>query len=128
MACVLDASAVLCLLFSEKGADKVEARLGDASISVVNYTEVLSKLVDRGLDAEEAIRDLSDLDIAVVPVGQEVAEEAARLRGLSREAGLSLGDRFCLALARSLGVPALTTDRAWKDIAKLAGVKVELVR
>ena len=128
MACVLDASAVLCLLFSEKGAEKVEARLGDASISVVNYTEVLSKLVDRGLDAEEAIRDLSDLDITVLPVGQEVAEEAARLRGLSREAGLSLGDRFCLALARSLGVPAVTTDRAWKDIAKPAGVKVELVR
>ncbi|WP_062224314.1 type II toxin-antitoxin system VapC family toxin [Aureimonas sp. D3] len=128
MACVLDASAVLCLLFSEKGADKVEARLGDANISVVNYTEVLSKLVDRGLDAEEAIRDLSDLDITVLPVGQEVAEEAARLRGLSREAGLSLGDRFCLALARSLGVPAVTTDRAWKDIAKPAGVKVELVR
>lgn len=128
MACVLDASAVLCLLFSEKGAEKVEARLGDASISVVNYTEVLSKLVDRGLDAEEAIRDLSDLDITVLPVGQEVAEEAARLRALSKEAGLSLGDRFCLALARSLGVPALTTDRAWKDIAKLAGVKVELVR
>ncbi|KTR02993.1 twitching motility protein PilT [Aureimonas ureilytica] len=128
MACVLDASAVLCLLFSEKGAEKVEARLGDASISVVNYTEVLSKLVDRGLDAEEAIRDLSDLDIIVLPVGQEVAEEAARLRSLSKEAGLSLGDRFCLALARSLGVPALTTDRAWKDIAKPAGVKVELVR
>lgn len=128
MACVLDASAVLCLLFSEKGADKVEARLGNASISVVNYSEVLSKLVDRGLDAEEAIRDLSDLDITVLPVGQEVAEEAARLRGLSKEAGLSLGDRFCLALARSLGVPAVTTDRAWKDIARAAGVKVELVR
>ncbi|KTR07067.1 twitching motility protein PilT [Aureimonas ureilytica] len=128
MACVLDASAVLCLLFSEKGAEKVEARLGDASISVVNYTEVLSKLVDRGLNAEEAIRDLSDLDITVLPVGQEVAEEAARLLSLSKEAGLSLGDRFCLALARSLDVPALTTDRAWKDIAKPAGVKVELVR
>lgn len=70
----------------------------------------------------------SDLDITVLPVGQELAEGAARLRGLSREAGLSLGDRFCLALARSLGVPALTTDRAWKDIAKPAGVKVEFVR
>ena len=128
MACVLDASAVLYLLFSEKGADKVEARLGDASISVVNYSEVLSKLVDRGLDPEEAIRDLSDLDITVLPVGQEVAEEAARLGGLSKEAGLSLGDRFCLALARSLDVPAVTTDRAWKDIARAAGVKVELVR
>lgn len=128
MACVLDASAVLCLLFSEKGAEEVEARLGDASMSTVNYTEVLSKLIDRGLGAEEAIQDLSDLDIAIVPTGQEVAEEAARLRSVSKGAGLSLGDRFCLAFAKSLGVPAVTTDRAWKDIAKTAGVRVELVR
>lgn len=128
MACVLDASAVLCLLFSETGADKVEARLGDASMSVVNYTEVLSKLIDRGLDADEAMADLSDLDIAILPVGQDVAEEAARLRSASKEAGLSLGDRFCLALAKTLGVPALTTDRAWKDIGPSAGVRIELVR
>lgn len=128
MACVLDASAVLCLLFSEKGAEKVEAQLGDASISVVNYTEVLSKLIDRGLDPAEAVTDLSDLDIAVVSVAQDVAEEAARLRSISKEAGLSLGDWFCLALAKSLAVPVLTTDRAWKELAKPAGVKVELVR
>ena len=128
MACVLDASAVLCLLFSEKGAEKVEARLGDASMSTVNYSEVLTKLVDRGLDADEAIRDLSDLDLAIVPVDQSVAEEAARLRAVSKEAGLSLGDRFCLALARTRGVPALTTDRAWREIARGAGVKVEVVR
>lgn len=128
MACVLDASAVLCLLFSEKGSDKVEARLGDASMSVVNYTEVLSKLIDRGLGADEAMQDLSDLDISIVPVGQDVAEEAARLRSLSKDLGLSLGDRFCLALAKNLGAPALTSDRAWKDIAKAAGVKVEVIR
>ncbi|MBB4000818.1 PIN domain nuclease of toxin-antitoxin system [Aureimonas pseudogalii] len=97
-------------------------------MSVVNYTEVLSKLIDRGLGADEAVQDLSDLDIAIVPVGQEVAEEAARLRSLSKDVGLSLGDRFCLALAKNLGAPALTSDRAWKEIAKAAGVKVELVR
>lgn len=128
MACVLDASAVLCLLFSEKGADKVEARLGSASMSTVNYTEVLTKLIDRGVDAEEAIQDLSDLDLAIVPVDQSMAEEAARLRTLSKEMGLSLGDRVCLALARCLNLPAVTTDRAWKEIAKPAGIKVELVR
>ncbi|TCM51116.1 PIN domain nuclease of toxin-antitoxin system [Rhizobium sp. PP-F2F-G48] len=128
MACVLDASAVLCLLFSEKGSEKVEARLGDASMSVVNYTEVLSKLIDRGLGAIEAVQDLSDLDITIVPVGQDVAEEAARLRSVSKEVGLSLGDRFCLALAKKLGASALTSDRTWKEIAKAAGVKVEVVR
>jgi len=128
MACVLDASAVLCLLFSEKGAEKVEARLGDASMSTVNYTEVLTKLIDRGLGADEAIQDLSDLDLDIVPVDQTVAEEAARLRTVSKEVGLSLGDRVCLALGKSLGVPVLTTDRAWKEITKASGVKIELVR
>jgi len=128
MACVLDASAVLCLLFSEKGAEKVEARLGDASMSTVNYTEVLTKLIDRGLGADEAIQDLSDLDLDIVPVDQTVAEEAARLRTVSKEVGLSLGDRVCLALGKSLGVPVLTTDRVWKEITKASGVKVELVR
>lgn len=128
MSCVLDASAVLCLLFSEKGAEKVEARLGSATMSTVNYTEVLTKLIDRGLGADEAIRDLSDLDLAIVPVDQGVAEEAARLRTVSKDMGLSLGDRVCLALAKNLGVPAVTTDRVWKEIAKPSGVKVELVR
>ena len=74
------------------------------------------------------MQDLSDLDIAIIPVGQEVAEEAARLRSLSKDIGLSLGDRFCLALAKNLNAPALTSDRAWKEIAKAAGVKVEVVR
>lgn len=128
MACVLDASAVLCLLFSEKGAEKVEAHLGDASISVVNYTEVLSKLVDRGLDAEEAIRDLSDLDITILPVGQEVAEEAARLHSHMKELSSSLSDRYCLALGRILNTSVLTKNEKWLDIAELAGISVEVIK
>jgi PIN domain nuclease of toxin-antitoxin system len=39
---VLDASALLCLLFDEPGADRVEARLTRASVSAVNYHEVLA--------------------------------------------------------------------------------------
>ncbi|MET0258944.1 MAG: type II toxin-antitoxin system VapC family toxin [Methylobacterium sp.] len=128
MACVLDASAGLCLLFSEKGSDKVEARLGDASMSVVNDSEILSELIDRGLGADEAVQELFDLDITIVPVGQDVAEEAAPLRSLAKEVGLSVSDRFCLALAKNLRVPALTSDRAWKEIAKAGGVKVEAIR
>lgn len=128
MACVLDASAILCLLFSEPGAEKVEARLGAASMSVVNYTEVLSKLIDQGLDPDEAINDLAELDIAIVPVGQDVAEEAARLRLVTKQGGLSLGDRYCLALAKVLSVPAMTTDQAWKRIGVSAGIEIEFVR
>jgi ribonuclease VapC len=38
------------------------------------------------------------------------------------------GDRYCLALARRKGVVALTAERRWSDIARSAGVEVELIR
>jgi PIN domain nuclease of toxin-antitoxin system len=37
-----------------------------------------------------------------------------------------LGDRSCLALARSLGAPLLTADRAWQRID--LGIEIELIR
>jgi hypothetical protein len=50
---VLDASALLCLLFGETGSDRVERVLPDAFISAANLAEVISKLVDRGLDGKK---------------------------------------------------------------------------
>ena len=44
-----------------------------------------------------------------------------------RAAGLSLGDRACLALGRTLARKVLTADRAWKGLA-IDGVEVELIR
>jgi ribonuclease VapC len=46
----------------------------------------------------------------------------------TRSAGLSLGDRACLALAVRLGTKALTADRSWSRIARAVGVEVELIR
>jgi PIN domain nuclease of toxin-antitoxin system len=34
----------------------------------------------------------------------------------------------CLALAGRLGVPALTADRSWQEIAEAAGIEIELIR
>ena len=42
--------------------------------------------------------------------------------------GLSLADRVCLALARSLASPAYTTDRLWQDWADDFGVRVRVIR
>ena len=56
----------------------------------------------------------------------EDAVEAARLRPLTRKAGLSLGDRICLALTRRLGGVALSADRPWAK-AEL-DVAIELIR
>ena len=48
------------------------------------------------------------------------------LRTLTKSAGLSLGDRACLGLAKKLGVPVLTADRTWLDLS--IGVKVRAIR
>lgn len=51
---------------------------------------------------------------------------AGALRAKTRKAALSLGDRACLALAKDLAVPAITSDAAWAKVS--AGVEVRLLR
>jgi ribonuclease VapC len=125
---VLDASALLCLLFDEPGADRVERVLPEALISAANLAEVLSKLVDRGLDGNEALADLRELDLEVVALDRAQAEAAGLLRSATREAGLSLSARACLALAQQRRVPTLTTDQQQAEVASAIGVTVELIR
>ena len=123
---VLDASALLCLLFEEPGAERVEAALGSACIGAVNLAEVVGKLVDRGVAPEEAVADLRGIDLEVIDMNRAQAEAAGTLRAATRAAALSLGDRSSLALAQSLGATALTTDRPWGRLD--CGVTVEVVR
>lgn len=123
---VLDASALLCILFREPGAEQAEARLSKALVSAANLHEVLSKLVDRGVSIEEARAMLDDLDIEIVPVDAEQAALGGALRAATRPFGLSLGDRTCLALAQAMQATAVSTDRAWSRLE--IGVPIEVVR
>lgn len=122
MAPVLDASALLAHLRDEPGADVVaEAIASGAVISTVNLAEVFSRAADRGeepakLAAELTQSGLLDGAITVEPFTAADAIDAGRLRPLTRDAGLSLGDRACLALARRLDAPALTADTDWQGV------------
>ena len=123
---VLDASAILALLNDEPVAAAVAAALEDAVVSAVNLSEVVAKLLEVGLSREEADEALGGLGLEVQPFDEAAAWAAGTLRAATRRAGLSLGDRACLALARELGVPALTADAAWLKAA--TGADVRLVR
>ena len=123
---VLDASAVLCLIRNEPGADAVKAVLADSSISAVNLSEVVAKMADLGMDADLIDAVLGPLQLRSVPFDAAQARAAGLTRPATRPLGLSLGDRACLALAAQLGATAMTTDRAW---AALGGApKVMLAR
>lgn len=130
---VLDASCVLAFVLDEPGADRVhEALARHAAITTANWCEVLTKLADRGYDPQR----MADVLLApkgplrkymtIRPVTKTLALDAARIRRETRRSGISYGDRFCLALGRSLGLPVLTAERRWARLE--VGVTVELIR
>lgn len=127
-AAVLDASAIIALLKGERGASKVAGVIADAVVGAFNQAEVVSHFVHLGASVDEIRVMLGALPYAVVDADEELAWEAGALRAVTARAGLSLGDRFCLALAKRLNTPAYTADKAWKDIAAEAGAKVVAIR
>jgi ribonuclease VapC len=127
-AVVLDASALLALLRGEAGAKKVEGVLASARMSVVNMAEVASHYSNLGMPDDTVAAMLKPLPITLVNTDPEHCWEASRLRRLTVEAGLSLGDRFCLALAKQEKLPAWTADKRWREVADAVEVKVVVIR
>lgn len=113
---VLDTSAVLAWIRREPGADMVEPMLATAVMSTANWSELAQKLLQHGADARQTIARLRALGMAVEAFTAEDALTAAELWPATRRLGLSLGDRACLALAKRLGLSAITADQAWTDL------------
>lgn len=121
---MLDASALLALLFFEPGEDVVAEALGQAVVSTVNWLEVCQRVAAQGGQPGVAGQTLSDAGLEFVPLSLTTAEAAAALRTSTRSAGLSLADRCCLALAAERDVPALTADAAWAQVQTAAEVRL----
>jgi PIN domain nuclease of toxin-antitoxin system len=125
---VLDASAILALLKNERGASKVARVIADASVCAINQAEVISHFIHLGAPLDDVRAMLGTLPYTIVAADDAMAWEAGNLRATTSSAGLSLGDRFCLALAKRLGVAAYTADKAWRDVAVEVGSKVVIIR
>ena len=124
---VLDSSAVLAALRQEAGAELVRDLLPDARISAVNLAEIVAVLA-RSNPARRITEILREVRLDVTPASAGLAVDAGLLGPITASVGLSLGDRFCLALARSLGVAVATADRAWLQVAEAVGVEIRLIR
>lgn len=112
---VIDASAILGLLFREDRANPVVGYLADAGISAVNLAEVVGKLADVGIPASVAVDLVHRLNLDVLPFTERHAVIAGELRAATSRLGLSLGDRACLATGLIDGDRVVTLDRAWSD-------------
>jgi PIN domain nuclease of toxin-antitoxin system len=124
--CVLDSSALLAVIYEERGFEIVRDKLAQSIMSAVNMAEVISKLSDDGFDEAQTNLVLADFKFEINPFDERQARIAGNLRPLTKHKGLSLGDRACLALAIQQRATVLTVDKAWAEID--VGVKIEVVR
>lgn len=126
--CVIDTSAVFVDLQDEPGAAEARRWLRDAAISSVNLHEIVAKATEKGATPNQARELIGKLRLSVHTHDAEAAVEAGLLRPTTKPKGLGLGDRACLGLARRLGLPAVTADAAWVELADALGVEVVMVR
>lgn len=125
---VLDASAILANILREPGTEVVQEAAFQAVVSPVNLAEVVAKLIDLGMDEREAEFTTFRTPYRVAPADRSQAISVGRLYPRIRRLGISLGDRFCLALAQETGRPILTADRKWKELEGVLGIEVTLIR
>lgn len=124
---VVDASALLALLFREEGAERFASAVGPRSaMSAVNWSEVRQKATTHGVDGQLLTRAL-DAGLEVVDLTVDRADRVSDLWPATSPLGLSLADRACLALALELRRPAVTADRSWSRL-KIDGLVVRVLR
>ena len=125
---VLDASALLAMICEEPGGELVAGAVARARMSAVNFAEVVSYLTYAGVPPAKIEDMLTPLPVVVIDADVELAWMAGRLREATAQAGLSLGDRFCLALAMRDRLPAWTADRQWRMISNSIDAEVVVIR
>jgi ribonuclease VapC len=112
---------------SEPGSDKIAAISHRSTISSVNLTESIHKVVQKG-SARRIVEQLfRELRLNVVEWSEDLSYSSAEFAMFGRSHGLSLGDRACLTLARNLHATAVTSDRAWRQVPGL-GVALQIFR
>jgi ribonuclease VapC len=123
---VLDASAVLAVFFAEEGRQAVEPVLFGASMSAVNYSEVLKKAVEKRGSLTQAKFFLERQSIQIVPFDASQGEIAAAILPKTSPLGLSFADRACLTLGMQLQYKVFTAEHRMGDTE--LDVKVKLIR
>ncbi len=128
MSVILDSSAIMAVMRQEKGWDVVDEYMDDAFVTSVNYCEVGTSLFNHNISRERIEAMLRGFEVTVLDVDWNICWLATTYRPLTRDKGLSLGDRVCLAAAKVKGWPVLTADKAWKGLDKKLGLKIEIIQ
>jgi ribonuclease VapC len=124
---ILDSTALIALVGSESGSQRIADLLENSAVSAVNLAETANKLLEKGFSQAEVRESLAKLELKVEDWSEAMAYRSAEFTQYNKSHGLSLGDRACLTLAKHLHATAVTSDRTWSRKPAL-GVPIMIFR
>ena len=133
---LLDASALVAVVFQETGHEVVETILdsGRAATTAIALAETLNvaRRREHELDASTLCTVFAMKGLRVEPVIEADSIATAVIlavadRNHATRPSISLADATCLAVARRLDLPVVTGDRQWTDLS-LENVTIRLFR
>lgn len=120
---VIDASAVIAFCQDEPGAERAPESFAGGVLSLINLAEVLARFARDGVKPEEVKSQVDRFGLTYAPPTMGDIFDIGRIPA---NLGLSLGDKFCAALARRTGAPIVTADRVFAEAG--LNIPVELIR
>ena len=99
----------------EPGSEIMINKMDYAIMSSVSYSEVMAVL-SRKMTIIEISEILNKLITRIEPFTREDAINAGLLYEQTKQYGLSLGDRACIALGQRLGLEVYTADKIWSEL------------
>ena len=127
---VLDASVIFAIIRGEPVNFNVTEILDHCIATTYNIAEVANKMVlkkqtnhaDIWLLLESMISHPYNIDMELSEITSGFSEV------IDASYGISLDDKYCLALGRLLNKPIYTADHAWKQFEEMLGVEINLIR
>lgn len=116
MSHVIDSSAILAILFEERGAEEAAAWSLGGTLSSVIFAETISKCAVKGFPIEIVAAFIGQYLIEIEPLTAFTAKNAGALKLNKRFWPLSLADCICIALAIEKSATLVTADRAWLEL------------
>lgn len=116
MTVILDASAMLALIFNERGAESVIPYARGSQLLAINFSEVVARVLDIDGNSVRAEAAADRLEIEIIPFNRALARATALLKSRTASIGASLADRSCLAFAMTTKLPVLTADKRWSEL------------
>lgn len=125
---VLDASALLAFFKDETiSLHQLESLLPKSLISSVNACEVATVMLRLGIPFRTIEQLIDETVGSIVPFNKEHYILAANLSKNTKQYGLSLGDRACIALAQYMNLPVYTADQIWSKL-KINNLEINVIR